>query len=459
VIDLLVLGGGMAGLTAAARASQLGQTVCVAEAADELGGSASYAGLLWAWRSAERHAQADPDGDPALRSALIDGLPQATQWARDLGVPVGEEITVMRDGGGRMIDTSVFIRACAAIVTRAGGEILLGASADRLLTDAGRVGGAVVTGASGRREIAAGNTLLATGGFQGDREALRTAIHPNAGDIPLRANPHSRGDGARLARQAGAAVGPPGAGFYGHLVVAGVSLGPADFTELTLYYSEHALAFNKDGRRFTDETHADHTTTMAAVRERDARVLVVCDQRVRDQWMLAPYVVGGPVVDRFAAAQRRGGHGAIAESIGEFADMPPEWGFDGAAIAAELQAFNEATATPEGPVPGRAHDPLPLDQPPYYAIEATAAITFTMAGVRVDAGARALDKAGRPVPGLLAAGCDASIVVQGYGGGLSPALVFGLAAAETAAAETAAAQTAASQTAAAQTAASEAAAG
>jgi len=57
--------------------------------------------------------------------------------------------------------------------------------------------------------------------------------------------------------------------------------------------------------------------------------------------------------------------------------------------------------------------------------------------LRIDGRARVLDRQGRPIPGLLAAGgsagglqgCDAG----GYVGGLSPALVFGLLAGEQAA--------------------------
>lgn len=48
-------------------------------------------------------------------------------------------------------------------------------------------------------------------------------IHPQARDLQLRANPH--GDGLRLGLSAGAAVGKPGAGFYGHLAPAKPAFG------------------------------------------------------------------------------------------------------------------------------------------------------------------------------------------------------------------------------------------
>ena len=57
----------------------------------------------------------------------------------------------------------------------------------------------------------------------------------------LRMRPQSDGDGLRLGLSAGAAVGKPGAGFYGHLIPPGVPLSdPSMFVDLALYYSEHA---------------------------------------------------------------------------------------------------------------------------------------------------------------------------------------------------------------------------
>jgi predicted oxidoreductase len=61
------------------------------------------------------------------------------------------------------------------------------------------------------------------------------------------------------------------------------------------------------------------------------------------------------------------------------------------------------------------------------------AITFTFGGLRIDRDARVLGEDGRPIPGLLAAGADAGgVYVRAYAGGIANALVFGLAAADTA---------------------------
>ncbi len=92
-------------------------------------------------------------------------------------------------------------------------EVMLGTQTRRLLFDDGRVSGAEVVSASGgHRAIDARFTLLATGGFGGDSELRERHIHRLARDLPLRANPHSTGDGLRLGLSAGAAFGKDGAG-------------------------------------------------------------------------------------------------------------------------------------------------------------------------------------------------------------------------------------------------------
>ena len=102
-------------------------------------------------------------------------------------------------------------------------------------------------------------------------------------------------------------------------------------------------------------------------------------------------------------------------------------------IRAGIERFNAAARSGQRLQPERRFDPLPLDKPPYYVVEAQAAITFTFGGILVDDQARALDGDGRPIPGLLAAGADAGgLFVRAYAGGLAAAAVFGLRAAETA---------------------------
>jgi hypothetical protein len=275
--------------------------------------------------------------------------------------------------------------------------------------------------------------VLATGGFQGDAELIRAYVHPSADRMRLRSNPHSRGGGYRLAATAGAATGLSDAGFYGHLIPSGIAFAdPADFVDLSLYYSEHALLFNVHGTRFVDETLGDHLTTMALLEQPEGRGLLVADARVFRDWVVGSYVAGAVAVDKFALASKRGGRVGVAEDLDELASLPEEWGYPAEGIRDGVREFNDYAAS--GRAPERALDPLPLNEPPYYVIEAEPAITFPFHGIRIDDKARVLDKAGAVLPGLLAAGSDTGgLWHRAFAGGIASALVFGLTAADTAA--------------------------
>jgi succinate dehydrogenase/fumarate reductase flavoprotein subunit len=429
--DLLVLGGGMAGLSAAAWTVAHGGSAVLVEKG-ELGGSAMRAGFIWTAPTYEALREAIPAGDPELARALIDGFGPAIDWVRSTGVEVQEPVTVLRFGRGHQVVLPTYLHACEVAIRQGPrSELIVGGDAERLIVEDGAVHGAEIRLPSGKtREIRAGHTLLATGGFGGDPDLRAELIHPQARDLPLRANRFSRGDGLRLAREAGAQFGPENAGFYGHLMATGVQLREEDeYAALSLFQSEHAVLFNLRGERFVDETVGDHLTTLALLEQPEARGLLIHDQRAQDL-LDTPYVEGILPTDFFANVYKRGARAAIAHDVDELAYLPEEWGYDGETIKQALLEFNRACA--EGTVdPPRAHDAAPIDRPPFYIVEAVPAITFTFGGLRIDTSARVLDEDDRPLEGLLAAGADAGGgYVRAYAGGLAWALVFGLRAAQ-----------------------------
>ncbi len=230
----------------------------------------------------------------------------------------------------------------------------MGSSATRLLVEDGAVVGAEIENGSGeQRVIRARSTLLATGGFGGDPALRAEHIGPLAADLPLRANTHSVGDGLKLGLSVGAAFGPPNSGFYGHLIPSKVAYNnPYEFTDLTFYHSEHGVLLNLEGRRFCDETIGDHLNTLYVLDQPEARALLVYDQRVHDEWEMAPYVEGVEPLDKFQLAYRRGARAAVAEDIDEFEALPEEWGYPG-------PASRDALLRVQPPVRGRGPDAGP----------------------------------------------------------------------------------------------------
>ncbi|WP_248963331.1 FAD-binding protein [Sphaerisporangium perillae] len=434
-VDLLIIGAGMAGLTAGARAVRNALSVLIVEISEDVGGSARFAGYAWTAPSREIMDQQNPHGEVSLKHALVDRFADGVSWIRSIGVETKDAQRVLSFGHGHQFDTNHYVDTCRRLILQGGGELLLNTDTERLVVEHGVVVGAELRSADGtRREVRARSTLIATGGFQGD-PGLRTAhVHPHADRMELRSNPCSRGGGYRLATQVGAATGYEDAGFYGHLIPAGIPFAdPADFVDMSLYYSEHALLFNLNNERFVDETLGDHLTTMALLEQPESRGLLIADARVFRHWIVGSYVKGAVAVDKFALASKRGGRVGLAEDLDELAYLPEEWGYEGKAIRNGVELFNERASAGLEPTPGRELDRLPLDEAPFYVIETVPAITFPFHGVRIDDQARVLREDGEPLGGLLAAGSDiGGLWNRAYAGGLAAALVFGLTAADTA---------------------------
>jgi fumarate reductase flavoprotein subunit len=76
----------------------------------------------------------------------------------------------------------------------------------------------------------------------------------------------------------------------------------------------------------------------------------------------------------------------------------------------------------------------PIEVPPFFAIPMCAGITYTMGGIKIDGEARVMDRNGRAIEGLYAAGTTTGGLEGGerarYVGGLSRAGVFGMKAAQ-----------------------------
>jgi succinate dehydrogenase/fumarate reductase flavoprotein subunit len=406
-VDLLVAGGGMAGMAAAARAIELGLEVVVAEKGDDVGGSAALsAGIVWTAPDVETARRVAPEGDPALQRALVEGFDAALERVRSTGVAVSERWTgQMGFGVAHHVDVRALLERWRTML----GDALLTRTAMReLVFDAeGRVRGAVLTTDV---EIAARAVLLATGGFQGDGELVSRLIGPGAERMPVRSNPGSVGDGLRLGQAAGASLSGAVDSFYGHLIPDRLErFEPADFLPLTQYHSAHSILVNLRGRRFTDESRGDETSNQAVLREPESRAVLICDERVRRDHAVGPPYPHGQQIDRFAAAAEAGARLARADTVAELAEQVGEWGVDVVELGRTLEEAGDA-----------------LSEPPFHALAVAPCITFTFGGLRTDPDGRVLDRDGRWIRNLYAAGADAGgLQGPGYVGGLALGLVFG----------------------------------
>jgi len=436
-VDLVVVGGGMAGMACAAHAAQLGRSVVVLETGPAIGGSARISGgYVWTAPDHETMEREDPGGDPDLARQLVDGWAPGIEWIRELGIRPTDPIEgILGYGRGVNIDMEQFFARCAAVVESHGGHVVTDIDGLSLVTDGGRVRGVRATRGGEAAWWEAPWVALCTGGFQADRELVRDLINPTDAPWLLRSNPHSSGAGIRLGVAAGGALDERTlSGFYGHLFPSPLtSIEEKDFVLLAQFHSERGVLLDRAGRRFVDESIGDHVNNQEVLARPDGVAYLVIDEHVRRTWVLQSYVPGLDVgVDKMALAADHGCRYAQVDSLTELAETLTGWGVDGAAARATVEAYNDALAEGATIDPPRWRHATALTEPPYSVIEVMPGVTFTYGGLRTDTSCRVLDADGAPVPGLLAAGADmGGVFERGYAGGLARGLVFGLAAART----------------------------
>ena len=426
-IDLLVLGAGMAGLTAAAAAASAGARVLVLERAREIGGNAVLSsGYLWTTVDMDNFRRRCPEGDERLGEALVEGFPRAVEWIRSTGTPISEERQVVF-GLGHLVDIDTYLRRCVAIVESNGGAVLRDQQVDHLLVASERVAGARVRDPQGTVEIRAGAVVLATGGFQANRRLLERAYGEDARQLMLRSVATCDGDGQRLALELGAEMAGNPASFYGHLVAWPLHrFAPGDFLMCAVLYSDRGILVNLNGMRFTDETLMDHRNAQATAKQRHARAVFLFDETIRAE-ASRPVAPGVEGVDILSEASRAGANVASDASLEGLGAKVSQWGFDGVRAAAKAADYNEVLASdPALRDPPRQRRRNAQLETPFHALEVRPGITFTHCGLRVNELGEVLGPDGS-IGGLYAAGADVGAIFNGgYAGGLALATVFGL---------------------------------
>jgi flavin-dependent dehydrogenase len=139
-VDVLIVGGGMAGLAAATVAAENGARVVVVEKGTRPGGSAALSvGTFWAVPDFETLRRRVPLGDPDLGRAVVEDYPAAVEAIRRMGLPVGDRVSgVMTVGVGHSIDVHALLDLEVAVIERSGGRVACNATVRQLRHRRGR---------------------------------------------------------------------------------------------------------------------------------------------------------------------------------------------------------------------------------------------------------------------------------------------------------------------------------
>jgi fumarate reductase flavoprotein subunit len=448
------VGAGLAGLTAGARAAELGLRVLVLEqgSGEAYPCNSRYCfGIVHAahrdlklpraeLEAAMRRTMAVHAND-ALISAVGEDAARMIDWLRAQGGKFMRNPTrLWTMAPPRPLSTALvwrgrgpdyMLRTLAAALRKHGGELRYGVRATRLLVSNGACTGVAAEAEGKPLEIAASAVVIADGGYQANSQMLRKYVSPHPERLFPRHAGSGNGDGLAMALAAGA----DGVGldcFYGHLL----SVDAFVRDDLWPYPQLDAVAgagilVGADGRRRLDEGKGGIYLANGLARTGEARAVVVCDAAIWDGAGRQHQIPPNPLLER---------HGGTIFRAGTVAELAARCGLPVVALEETIERYNAAVRDGNcgklDPPRSVAIRPLPIAVPPFIAIPVCAAITNSMGGIAIDSRGRALTPEGTPIAGLYAAGAATGGLDggpdAGYVGGLVKA-VFGLRAAEHAA--------------------------
>ena len=406
-VDIVVIGAGGAGMTAAIKAAQAGKSVVILEKMPYVGGNTTKA--TGGMNAAETHYQAEQGiedsvevfvedtmkaghniNDRRLVTVMAELSAKAIDWLDSIGAPLpkvsfsggatNKRIHAPEDGSG----------VGAFLVTRFLNKIeeleipvLYDTTATRIMTLDGAVTGVMAEGRQAIYTIHSKAVVLATGGF-GNNEDMIVHYRPDLLGTVTTSAPGITGDGILMAEAVGADL----------VDIEQIQLHPTVEQGTSMLITESvrgdgAILVNQNGKRFIDELQPRDVVSAGELAQPGSYAYIIFDQRLRDGLRaIEKYVSTGIVVQ-----------GETIEELAEQLEIDP------AVLAKTLADWNKYVADQKDPDFGRTTGmEADLSVAPYYAIKIAPGIHHTMGGVHIDTSARVIDVNGLPIPGLFAAG-------------------------------------------------------
>lgn len=415
--DLIVVGSGIAGQTAATAAAEAGLKTLLLEKTGNLGGSTVMSGGFFAFSDTDEQAD-DGIQDSAelflqdlvetggavnnkgLLNAYLDNQDETYRWLKDHGaifraLEISSGQSVPRSHNCEIVS---LLHNLHRSFTSHGGETRLSHRAVRLVRDgAGCVNGLVTDSGDGETLFhARGGVILATGGFSRSHELLRVFAPEQLAAIPYGGKGNT-GDGLKMAWKLGAGMADMAyiAATYGSHPETG-----EEFHELLTAYYMGAIIVNRNGDRFTDESQSYKPLGREVLRQPEGLGFQIFDAKVR-----AKSHSGIPLNDIGMIEDL--GHLYKADTLEELGAVA---GIDPDRLAGTVERYNAGIMADGTDEVGRTSlcngtgDLEPLTQAPFYAYPAKALMNSTYCGLTINTGAEVVDVDGNVLGGLYAVG-------------------------------------------------------
>lgn len=464
--DVLVIGAGIAGLSAALEASEAGASVTLVEINSVGGGHAVKAGGLFMVDTPLQNEKGVEDnvtlavadmlawGEDAdakwVRRYAEASRPDVYDWLTGLGVefallmPAPGETSVPRFHFTRGTSVNVVVPMMRAALDRAGvrwrvnTEVTgISAAADGSWDIATRN---LRSGETSR--LLARSVVIATGGFEGDLARVRANWLAGVAEPKRLLNGAGRfatGSGLDLGAEAGAAL----ARLNKQTIFVTGFPNPRDSSgeQGLLAMNSAAIFVGANGRRFMNEDAPRKILENTVLAMPGQSYWMIFDNKGRRRLQ----VRGAPWLDRASLDAEILGNPEIVQRADDLASLARATGLPASELDLTVAAYNAQVVLGEADVFGRFSEdldedkPPTLGEPPFYALRLYPMSRKSMGGLVIDNQARVLTGAGTPLPGLHAAGEVTGVAgINGSHGGsgtfLGPSVYTGRIAGRTAAA-------------------------
>ena len=453
--DVVIAGAGIGGLAAAVSAAEAGANVILVEASGKVGGTSRFAAGAFGprfgadWEVVKKKA---PMSDDELGKLVVDNWAPYLEWITGLGLTTEElapNSPYVWMGGKREASqgsksfTDEYLQQFGQIFTDKGGTTLLSTRAIKLLTDeSGAVTGLRVADAEGEYDIKAASVILATGGWQCDKEMCTKYIGRHADLSQAQCVPYLDGSGIKMGVEVGAQLSRSFGSFYGHPQPWPTSyLNGIDSVEgyeavediddvHILYYgtTEHSIQamgiyVNAAGERFVNEGLGSSLVNQEIMQQYMSRAYLILDEGIRDVIRKTPFcnaaVLGGDRIDHMIELGMTVVQADTLEDLGAkiVAETADGVSFNANNMLKTVAEYNEAAKSESAdklPVPhAGVAAAMPIENGPFYAIPVVGGIMATFGGLKINADTQVIGTDDRPIANLYAVPGAAGGIMNG----------------------------------------------
>lgn len=427
--DVVVVGGGGAGMSAAVRLAELGQQVILFEKASFLGGAISVSGgnqvIMGSQLQADNGVEDDSvesmvadfqangagKNNEEILTLFAENVGAATDWlVASCGIEfepglhqLGEyshnrELAYTGGGAG-------FAERMRKAVERSGATVYLSTKVESLLVEDGAVVGVKAVSTDGTKEytVHAANVVLATGGYGNNKDMLTDEMKSALYYGPST----STGDGIRMAEAVNAQTANMEYGKrYPNGIEVDTGIAKSTIAGNIVGWTMSAILVNADGNRVVNEKASNRTILEEELQQPGGMLYLLLDSETFEVWKtkLAPAGISEGDIEKYLAANGTTtpvfAHGETLEEAAAAAGVNAE------NLAATVEKYNSFVEKGEDADFGRnaSYLTMKIGAGPYYLIEQKPRFATTMGGLVVNTNMQVLNQDGNAISGLYAAG-------------------------------------------------------